>query len=211
MVNSYLRQSPLAHLHLESRRHMTSGSNESAVSLTEHPAVTQILVRGQSADPAFIQAIEKVLSVALPVVPCTSSGNADGPHILWMGPDEWLIISPDQQKEDIHRLLNNALTGLHAALIDVSESRTVIQLGGPNARHVLAKGCSIDLHSLQFLPGQTVNTLLAKAHITLHKPVFADPTAASVFRIFVARSYAEYLWSWLEDASREYGLENLQP
>ena len=27
-----------------------------------------------------------------------------------------------------------------------------------------------------------------------------------VFEVYVLRSFAEYLWAWLEDAGREYGV-----
>lgn len=207
MVNAYLRQSPLAHLHLEARHQTTSQLTRSGITLSERPYATQIVIRGQTTDPAFVQGIEKALSVSLPVTPCTSSGNPDSIHILWMGPDEWLVIAPAEQQTDIYQTLRTTLSGLHTSLVDVSESRAVIHLGGKNALDVLAKGCSIDLHPSQFPAGQTVNTLLAKAHIILYQPAYAEPPSTPVLRLFIARSYAEYLWSWLEDASREFGLQ----
>ena len=50
--------------------------------------------------------------------------------------------------------------------------------------------------------------------MTLH--LFADESAAQagaegpVFDIYVLRSFAEYLWAWLEDAAQEYGVTVLK-
>jgi sarcosine oxidase subunit gamma len=45
-----------------------------------------------------------------------------------------------------------------------------------------------------------VQTNLAKAQVAIYHPKDND------FQIFVRRSFAEYLWTWLEDASFEYGI-----
>ena len=207
MVKDFLRQSPLAHLHLEARNPLGGASPDAGVLISELKHRTQITVRGQSTDPAFMQGIKKALGFALPTQACTAAGKADGLHILWMGPDEWLVVAPPENEPLIMEKLIKALEGLDAALVDVSESRTVIQLSGQQARAVLNKGCSIDLHPRTFTPGQVVNTLLARAHITLHQTATQKSTRFPTYDIYVHRSYAEYMWSWIEDASREYGLE----
>jgi sarcosine oxidase subunit gamma len=95
--------------------------------------------------------------------------------------------------------LTEALGRQHTAIVDVSESRTVITLGGPKAGDTLAKGCSLDLHPSVFAAGRCAQTGLARAHVILHK-VTDDP----LLEIYVHRSFAEYAWLWLEDAAREY-------
>jgi sarcosine oxidase subunit gamma len=86
-------------------------------------------------------------------------------------------------------------------VVDVSDSRAVITLSGPRALDVLAKGCPLDLHPRVFSPGRCAQSLLAKAHVLLHR-VDDAPT----FEIYVHRSFADYLWTWLEDAAAEYGM-----
>ena len=44
-------------------------------------------------------------------------------------------------------------------------------------------------------------SLIVKVPIALHQ--VSDQPA---YDIYVLRSYAEFLWLWLEDAAREYGL-----
>ena len=47
----------------------------------------------------------------------------------------------------------------------------------------------------------TVHVALGQTAIIMHR-LDTGPT----YDIHVARSYAGYLWSWLEDAAAEYGL-----
>jgi sarcosine oxidase subunit gamma len=104
--------------------------------------------------------------------------------------------------------LNKALKSQYYGLVDNTESRTLIRLSGSQARRVLEKGCFIDLHPRSFKQGSVVNTLLGQAHITLHLTALTDTADYPIFDLYIHRSFAEYLWSWLEDASCEYGLEN---
>ncbi len=201
MLDSYLRQSPLAHVHLDAG---TSNANSIAgISMSEIPHRAQFVLRGPSSDKTFLSVVENTLSVPLPVAPCQSSGSTDAVLILWMGPDEWLVVLPENHNTKLWHKLTSALADQHASTADVSDSRTTIRLSGENARETLTKGCSIDLHPRAFSTGTVVNTLLAQAHVTLHQ-IEDDAPNSCTYDIFVHRSFAEYLWSWLEDAVSEY-------
>jgi sarcosine oxidase subunit gamma len=115
--------------------------------------------------------------------------------VLWLGPDEWLVAGGSA---DLPERLRAALAGVHAAVVELSASRAVFELTGPAARDVLAKGCALDVHPRAFGPGQCAQTGLARAAVILEQ-VDAAPT----FRIFVRRSFARYLATWLADAAAE--------
>ena len=87
----------------------------------------------------------------------------------------------------------------------MGEGRTVIRLAGSNARDLLSKGCPLDLHPRVFGPGQCAQTLLARSDMILH---CLRPTSSKsdVFDIYIVRSFAEYTWTWIEDAGQEYGI-----
>lgn len=206
MADTYLRQSPLAHLHLGART--SDNATEAGVSLGEIPHRVQIALRGDTSDNAFTAAIKGVTGFDLPTEPCTctSGEDASGLHGLWMGPDEWLIVAPAEGFDDLSAKLATSLNGIHAAVVDVSESRTVLSMSGTDARRVLQKGCGIDFHPRAFSLGRVVNTLLARAHVTIHQINSDDPGELPAYELYVHRSFAEYLWTWLEDATREYGL-----
>ena len=199
MVDTYLRQTPLAHLHLDVRAANEAADPATGVQIGERPLLGMINLRGQRTNTTFCSAVIKVVGAALPNVNETS-GKPEGVHILGLGPDEWLIVTPTGEEANLEAKLKRAVADYHAAVTLTGESMTVIRLTGAHARDVLAKGCSVDLHPRVFCPGQCAQTTLARADMTMHR------TADDAYDIIVRRSFAEYVWTWLEDAAREYGV-----
>lgn len=172
------------------------------VSIREVPFLTQLDVR---VDPAAPEAAEaaRVLGVALPTTANTVVHGADGVEVLWLGPDEWLVVAPPDQAA-LEPALRETL-GSAGAVVDVSAHRTTIALSGPLTRDVLARGCSLDLDPRVSPSGTCVQTLLALAGVIL---VVRDdgsaPEGAGEVRLLVRSSFARYLADWFVDACREY-------
>lgn len=197
MGKNYLQQSALAHLHLAAR---PAVSTDAGVTLCERPWRGQLVLRGDIGSRAFAAALRRVLGVSAPRAPNTVATKGDT-AILWLGPDEWLIVVPSGRAAKLSAALRKALMRQHTALTDVSDSRVVIGVGGSQARDVLMKGCSLDLHSRAFVAGQCAQTRLARAHMLLHQ---LDESPA--YDVYVHRSFADYAWRWLENAAGEYGM-----
>jgi sarcosine oxidase, subunit gamma len=162
----------------------------------------KIDLRGSPAERAFMSGVGRVLDLLLPTEP-TGSASKGRVSALWLGPDQWLVTCPPDDTPFFISSLREALGDTHHALTDVSEGLVTFTLAGPSARDVLAKGCPLDLHSRAFTPGSCARSLLAKVDVLLH--LHADEPQG--FDLHVARSFAQYLWTWLEDAGREYGLQ----
>ena len=194
MASTEHRRSPLHHL--ASRLAAASGPAE-RIRLTEVPFLTQLTLRLAPGTPAA-EAAAQVLGVSLPTVPNTTSASNDV-HVLWMGPDEWLLLAPDGAAERLCEELEGALGAHHASVVDVSAHRTVIELAGADARELLLKGCSLDLHPRAFAAGQCAQSTLARAQVILLAR--SDEPA---YWVFVRASFAEYLAEWLLDAAAEY-------
>lgn len=167
------------------------------ITLVERLPLACVNLRGQPADAKFMRAVTGVIDVVPPTQPCTSVSGLLG-SILWLGPDEWLVISETQRGAEISASLGKALAGIHASVTEVGDGRTVFTLSGAAARRVLAKGCSIDFHPRVYSPGRCVQTLLAKASVLIHA------ASADGFDIYVARSFADYSWAWLTNAAAEF-------
>lgn len=197
MVERYLRQSALANLHLAAR--VSGGGEPAGVKLSDGGFVGQLLLRG-SGDGPFRMAAVAALMTALPFEPNRVS-EREGIRAIWLGPDEWLIVAAEEKLESLTRGLMHELSGQSLALTDVSEARAVIGLQGPAAREVLSQGMALDLHPRAFGPGQAAQTLLARVPVILHQR-----TDEPRYDLYVQRSLAEYLWHWLEDAARAYGV-----
>ncbi len=196
-----LRQSALAHLHLIARAEASPA--DAGVVLGERGFRSQWTLRGHFEDEVFTAAVLSETGSAPPLKPNTVHASG-GIEVLWLGPDEWLVVGPDGS--EVGKRLGEALKDTHAAATEVSESRTLIALSGPHARDVLAKGCALDLHPSKFAAGQCAQSTLGHIHIILHQR-----TNEPEFDIFVHRSFAESLWQWLEDAAAEYGVAISNP
>ncbi|GLZ35306.1 sarcosine oxidase subunit gamma [Lentzea sp. NBRC 105346] len=162
--------------------------------VSERPFLSQLTVR--SSDTA---AMGSVLGVAFPSRPCTfteGSGRFGDVSVLWLGPDEYLVVA----EPGLQVPIEEGLRACKGSVVDTSAQRTTLVLEGPHVRDVLAHGCSVDLHPAAAPVGTCVQTLLARTGIIL------QVTGADTFTLLVRSSFAEYLAAWLCDASVEYGL-----
>lgn len=169
------------------------------VRLSEVPHVGKVALRGDPGDRDFRAAVRGALELDLPLAPNTSS-ETPAVCALWLGPDEWLLVCAPGSETAVADTLRAALVDRHAAVVDVTDGRTVLRLSGPRARSVLAKGCALDLHPRAFSFGDVAQTALARAQVILQQAVDDADEGGPAFDIFVARSFADYVWSWLKDA-----------
>jgi sarcosine oxidase subunit gamma len=186
------RRSPLAHLH-----DTFAAAGGEAVAIAEQPFLAQVGVRLHPGDGAP-SAVEAALGFALPTVANTTAA-ANGRTVLWLGPDEWLVVAAPGTEAALELELREALDDALGSVVDLSANRTAIELRGPAARDVLAKGCALDLHPSAFGPGQCAQTLIARAQVILEQ---LDDAPA--YRLLVRGSFSDYLATWLLDAMAEF-------
>ncbi|HXH04625.1 MAG TPA: sarcosine oxidase subunit gamma family protein [Candidatus Competibacteraceae bacterium] len=193
------RESPLVGRGLAARvSHQVEGKG---VLAAERAFLGHLNLRGDPADAAFRKAAEGVLGLALPCEPNTvAEGN--GLTVYWLCPSEWLVVTAPDAEAALAAKLRQALAGQFAAVTEISSGQTVLVLRGDKARELLAKGCPLDLHPRVFGPGQCAQTLIAKA------PALIRPLADGGYEVVVRRSFADYLWHWLEHVAdqNQYGL-----
>ncbi len=175
-----------------------AGSGADTAMIVEHPHLGKIDLRGDSGDRAFMDAVAEAVGAAPPVE--ANTVMTAGKHsILWLGPDEWLVVTPEGKQGDMEVALAGALEGQHVSIVDGTDARTTIRLHGADARNVLMKGCPLDLHPRVFGPGQCAQSILAKADVLIHQ---LDDTPT--YDIYVLCSFSRYLWDWLADAAKEF-------
>jgi len=185
-----LRESPLAHL--EGTMRATQGGE---VTLREVGLQSMISVRVEPGGAAAAR-IGDAIGCGLPAA---CGQTAAGEHVvLWLGPDEWLVVSRSDRPSALTALLQRALAGEHGSVVDVSANRTILELGGARARAVLEKGCPVDLHPRAFVPGRAVMTNVGPV------PVVLWQTGAAGYRLVPRSSFADYLARWLLDAMTEF-------
>ena len=191
---SALRRSPLAdHPGLAGVR--SAGGR--GVDLAEVPFLAQVVLRVTEPGPAADR-VAQLLGVRLPTTPNTVA-TVGARAVLWLRPDEWLVVGPDGDLPALARGLTDAVGADPGTVVDVSANRTVVEVRGPDARHLLCKGIALDLHPRAFSAGRCAQTLLARTQVVLWQT--GD---APAYRLLVRASFACYLADWLVDGAFEY-------
>jgi sarcosine oxidase, subunit gamma len=108
----------------------------------------------------------------------------NGRDVLWLGPDEWLVVGEAGTEGEVVSTLSDALAPRHASVVDVSANRIVFDL--PDALDLLSTACGIDLDPRRWRPGMCAQTLLGHAQVILQQ---RDERTT---RVFVRPSFAGY-------------------
>jgi sarcosine oxidase subunit gamma len=156
-------------------------------------------VRGNPADPAFVDAVSQALGQAWPLAACSSSLSPEL-QVLWAGPDDWFVLSRRHTPEALVDTLRSALAGQHAAVTDVSSGYTRLTLSGPRVRELLAQGCPLDLHPRQFPLGQSAGSVFFKASVWLW-----SLDDAPTYALLVRSSFQGYVRLMLQQCTAESG------
>jgi sarcosine oxidase subunit gamma len=174
-------------------------SGEGPITLGDIPLTLAWNVRGNCAEPRFVEAANRLLGLAVPVQPNTST-RANGAVLLWMGPTSWMFVasagSARPPFDDVRRAIND----VGGALFDVSSSYVAWNVAGPAAGRVLNRGCPLDFHPDAFPAGHCAQSVLG--HVTA---LFHRPDESCSFSVFVARSFARDAWEFLRAAAMTEG------
>jgi len=117
----------------------------------------------------------------------------NGRDVLWLGPDEWLVVGEAGSEVSIERELQDALAGHHRSVVDVSSNRVVFDL--TDGLDLLATGCGLDLDASRWRPGVCAQTLFGGAQVILHQ---LDERTT---RVFVRPSFAGYFMERLRTSA----------
>jgi sarcosine oxidase subunit gamma len=186
--------------HLAERFAAAEVTGPRSVRLRELPFWTMVGVRTELGS-ATAGRIETRLGVPLPTG-CGAVTSGEGVTVLWLSPDEFLVIS-QRQAVELTGALVEALEGEPGSVTDLSANRTTFQLDGPSARAVLEKGCPLDLHPRSFASDTAYLTSIGSVPVILWK------VADEHYRILPRSSFADHLGRWLIDAMAEYAAPEL--
>ena len=172
------------------------------VTLLERPVTGLLTLRAREGAGELSVALQSVLQLELPDKLGSVSGSHSGATtcVRWMAPDEWLLSCAIEHAFEIEQAIRDAVGGASVAVVNVSGGFTALELYGPSAQLVLRKSTPYDVHPVNFVPAKVVNTVLAKAQVCL-RCIDGDH-----YELIVRRSFADYVWHWLQVAAAEYGL-----
>lgn len=191
MIENPSRESPLNRFGM--RPELSKGDR---LTIVERPFLGHVNLRGSPRSQPFNRACQNLLGYSLPRKANTCAANGDS-AAFWLGPEEWLVMTPPDGAGPLVDGLDAALEGRFHAANDISAGHTVIALSGPAAPDVLCRGCGIDVYPKIFQVGHCAQTAFAKTSLLLCKW-----DEAPSFELVIRRSFAEYLWLWLTHTIR---------
>lgn len=163
-----------------------------AVSIAAAPPACRFVFRGSDAAASAGGAFR----VELPRKPLRAGSSGDR-HVLWLGPDEWLLFAPERDRGELERAFGD-IAEPHS-LVDVSQRNVGLIVEGAAAEIVLNSGCPLDLDRAAFPVGMCTRTIFDKAEIVLWR------TGEHSFHLEVWRSFAPYVEALLREAAVEVG------
>ena len=172
--------------------------NQESVSVKEISPVIKINLRGKKRE--FLTNIGKNLNMILPSEANTSS-TSDKLTAIWLSPDEWMIVSnelviKDANKYELQEMLFNSISKTNlGAVIDVTDQFVQFELKGKNIYEIFSAGSPFNFNEFKEKKGSTTQTVLNHVDVILHHK------DENIVNLFVRRSFAEHLWSWIEDCA----------
>ncbi|TNF23150.1 MAG: sarcosine oxidase subunit gamma [Rhodobacteraceae bacterium] len=164
------------------------------ISVREMAPQGMITLRGDLAAPAIKNAATGVGGHDMPGQR-QASGDADR-AILWMSPDELLLLLPYAEVPGAVASIGKLLEGSHALVADVSDARTGFELRGEGLREVLAKLAPADLSPGALPVGEVRRTRLGQV-----PAAFWLKSEASA-QVICFRSVARYVFDQFRRAAQ---------
>ncbi len=155
------------------------------------PATRFILQCGKDARERAASAF----GVSMPEAACRAE-SAAGRAVLWLGPDERLLLAPEGAEEAVAAAIGKSLAGLPHSLVDVSHRQAALAVTGAAARDLLASGCPLDLDAEAFPVGMCTRTVFARAEVVLWR------RSAEEYHLETGRSFSGYVLGWLKEAEQ---------
>ncbi|MEL6766413.1 MAG: sarcosine oxidase subunit gamma family protein [Pseudomonadota bacterium] len=151
-----------------------------------------VSVKADLSLPALDVALREACGVGVPMPLTVWAG---GEHaVVWMAPDEVLVLMPASEAAAVAERLAAALAESHALVADMSSARTLFRLEGPLAGEVLAKGAPLDFRDAAFPVGTARRTHLGPVAVGIWRE------ADDAWALVCFRSYAPYTADWLAAA-----------
>lgn len=114
-----------------------------------------------------------------------------GRAVVWLAPDEVLVLCPHGEAPGLAAALGTALAGQHHLALDVSDARAVLRLTGAGVGEVLAKGAPVDLRDAAFPVGSVRRTHLGQIAVAFWR------VDAQTYDLVCFRSVAGHVFDWL--------------
>ena len=177
--------------------------NYNGVTIEELSLSGKINIRGKSSDKEFMKNIGSALNLVLPIEPNVRIFN-NNISIMWLGPNEWLVITPENEKDGIISLLKSNLNPQKTAITDVSFNRTILRLEGEKVFTLLSKFLVANLEKILKTNFTVAQTIFIKIPVLFVRNN-TDEESTSL-DLHLNRSHTKYVYELLVDGSKNLSI-----
>lgn len=118
---------------------------------------------------------------------------------LCLGPDEWVILAPEVERETLFKAAVEAYAEVPHSLVEISDREITLRLEGERATDLLTIACP---RNLELMPiGSGRRTVMSGIQVVLWRD------GQDAYRLDVWRSFFDYIHSLMETGSREFAAE----
>jgi len=172
------------------------------ISIEELPFVNKINLRGNTTDRIFMSNTGSVLDILIPTEPNTKIENKNL-QVIWLSPNEWLLnFIYNDNFTRIFENLSNKLNPENTSITDISESKTIIRVGGIHTTELLRKFLILDIDSVLNSNLKVAQTIFVKVPILIVRNHKDQDTQS--FDIHLNRSHTTYLKDLLLDGCNQF-------
>jgi len=161
--------------------------------------IMKLNIRGKKRE--FFANVGKILNMILPTKANTSSSN-DKLTSIWLSPDEWMVYSnnPVENNNNSYELEESLYSNISknnlGSVSDVTDQFVMINLEGKKIFELLGSGSPFNFNEFKEKKGSTTQTILNHIDVIIHNK------NTNNINLFVRRSFAEHLISWMYDIAR---------
>lgn len=172
--------------------------NYNGIVVKEISPIMKLNLRGKKRE--FFTNIGKNLNMLLPTEANTST-ISDKLTAIWLSPDEWMIVTNDEVKKDTNEyqlneiLFNDISKSSLGAIIDVTDQFVQLEIKGKNIYEIFSAGSPFNFSEFKDKKGSSVQTILNHIDVIVHNK------GDQIVNLFVRRSFAQHLWSWINDSA----------
>ena len=172
--------------------------NYNGIVVKEISPIMKLNLRGKKRE--FFTNIGKNLNMLLPTEANTST-ISDKLTAIWLSPDEWMIVTNEVVKKDtneyeLNKILFNDISKINlGSVVDVTDQFVQLEIKGKNIYEIFSAGSPFDFNEFRDKKGSSAQTILNHIDVIVHNK------EDQVVNLFVRRSFAEHLWSWINDSA----------
>ncbi|MEP3047415.1 MAG: sarcosine oxidase subunit gamma family protein [Roseibium sp.] len=164
-----------------------------SVSILKAVPLTRLSFRARE---TALKDVESAFGVALAAEPLSSTVGSKR-ATLWMGPDEWTLLAPEEDLKSAFEAIETKLADKPNSLVDISDRSEAIIVSGEKATWLLNTGIFVDFSIHEFPVGTVTRTLFHKA------PVMVWRLGTDSFVVEAWGSFMDYVSGILVQTAQE--------